>query len=328
MRANRILPTLALAVACALPVGAFADESSVPEQIVDTMNLLYGRHPGIRANHAKGVVVEGSFQPSDEGGKLSSAVLFQGGPIPVTVRFSDSTGLPDLPDGAPNANPHGMAIRFDLTDGGQMDIVANSLPFFPVATGEEFRDLLQAASMSGPDAAKPTPIQRFLAAHPAAPAAIGSLATPTSLATETYNGVNAFVFVDAAGKRQPFRFQISPVAGTEHLSAEDAAKQTPDFLMTELPARLAKEPARFRLLAQLAEASDPLDDATKPWPAERRMVDLGTITLTKPVADSAAAEKELLFMPTNLTDGIEASDDPLIQTRVDAYAISFDRRSQ
>lgn len=328
MRSIRILPILALAAACALPVGAFADESSVPEQIVDTMNLLWGRHPGIRANHAKGVVVEGTFTPSDEGGKLSRAVLFQGGPIPVTVRFSDATGLPKVPDGAPNANPHGMAVRFQLTDGGEMDIVANSLPFFPVATGEEFRDLLQAASMSGPDAAKPTPIERFVAAHPSVPAAVGSLATPKSFASEAYNGVNAFVFVDAAGKRQPFRFQISPVAGAEHLSAEDAAKQAPDFLMTELPARLARESAQFRLLAQLAEAGDPLDDATKPWPAERRMVDLGTITLTKPVADGAAAEKELLFLPTNLTDGIEASDDPLIQTRVDAYAISFDRRSQ
>lgn len=328
MRSIRILPTMALAVACALPIPAFADESSVPTQIVDTMNQLWGRHPGLRANHAKGLVVEGTFTPSDAGGKLSSAVLFQGGPIPVTVRFSDATGLPTLPDGNPNANPHGMAVRFHLTDGGEMDVVANSLPFFPVATGEEFRDLLQAASMSGPDAAKPTPIERFLAAHPAAPAAIGGLATPTSFAREAYNGVNAFVFVDAAGKRQPFRFQLAPVAGAEHLSAEDAAKQAPDFLLTELPARLAKAPVQFRLLAQLAEAGDPLDDATKPWPADRPMADLGTITLTAPVADSAAAEKELLFMPTNLTDGIEASDDPLIETRVEAYAISFDRRSQ
>ncbi len=328
MLAIRLLPTLALAVACALPVGAFADESSVPEQIVDTMNLLYGRHPGVRANHAKGVVVEGNFAHSAEGGKLSSAVLFQGGPIPVTARFSNATGLPEIPDGDPNANPHGMAVRFHLTDGGEMDIVANSLPFFPVATGEEFRDLLQAASMSGPGAAKPTPIERFVAAHPAVPAAIGGLATPTSFARETYNGVNAFVFVDTAENRQPFRFEIVPVAGAEHLSAEDAAQQAPDFLMTELPARLATAPAQFRLLAQLAEAGDPLDDATKPWPAERPLIDLGTITLTAAVADSAAAEKELLFMPTNLTDGIEASDDPLIETRVEAYAISFDRRSQ
>ena len=44
--------------------------------------------------------------------------------------------------------------------------------------------------------------------------------------------------------------------------------------------------------------------------------------------DSAAASRELLFMPTNLIDGIEASDDPLIDARTAAYAVSFDRRSQ
>ena len=44
--------------------------------------------------------------------------------------------------------------------------------------------------------------------------------------------------------------------------------------------------------------------------------------------DSAAQEKELLFLPTNLIDGIEPSDDPLIQTRTDAYAVSFSRRTE
>ena len=329
MRSIRIVSAAAaLTLACLLPQPGFADDSSVPEQIVDTMNQLWGRHPGIRANHAKGIVVEGSFVPSAEGAKLSTAIVFKSGTIPVIARFSDATGLPTIADGSANANPHGFAVRFQLPDGGEMDVVTNSLAFFPVATGEEFRDLLQAVAMTGPDAAKPTPVERFMAAHPAAPQAFASVATPTSFAREIYNGVNAFVFVDAAEKRQPFRFQLVPVEGAEHLSAAEAAKRDPDFLTEELRARLAKQPVAFRLLAQLAEPGDPIDDATKPWPAERREVDLGTITLTKPVADNAAAEKELLFLPSNLTDGIEPSDDPLIDTRVQAYAVSFDRRSQ
>ena len=136
------------------------------------------------------------------------------------------------------------------------------------------------------------------------------------------------MFVDAAGKRQPFRFQIAPVDGPEHLTAEDAARQAPDFLIDELPVRLGKAPARFRLSAQLAEPGDPTNDATKPWPADRKLVDLGTITVDRMDPDSAAASKELLFMPTNLIDGIEPSDDPLIDARVAAYAVSFERRSE
>ncbi len=319
---------VAASLLAGLPAAGVADEPSVPEQVVDAMNQLFGHHPGARANHAKGVVAEGSFAPSAAGASLSKAVLFKGGTIPVTVRFSDATGLPTIPDGAPNANPHGMAVRFHLSDGGEMDIVANSLAFFPAANAEDFRDLLRAVAASGPEAAKPTALDQFLASHPAALPALHSAQTPSSFARETYNGINAFVLVDAAGKRQAVRFQIAPVAGAEHLSAEDAAKRAPDFLLDELAPHLAKEPAQFHLLAQLAEPDDPTNDATKPWPAGRKLVDLGTITVAKVAADSEAQSKELLFMPTNLTDGIEASDDPLIDARAEAYAVSFARRSE
>ena len=321
------LATIALATTC-LVAPAFADEASVAEQTVDVMNKLWGQHPGIRANHAKGVVVEGSFTPTKDAAALSKAVLFTGAAIPVTVRFSNSTGLPDLPDGNPGANPHGMSVKFHLPGGNEMDIVDNSLKFFPVATGEEFRDLLQAISESGPTAAKPTKLAQFVAGHPAVPGAFGSVHTPVSFAQETYNGVDAFVFVDAAGKHQPFRFQIVPVAGTTYLSPAEAAQQKPNFLMEELPARLAKGPVTFHLTAKLAEPGDQTKDPSKPWPDDRKTADLGIITLTKAVADNEAAQKALLFLPGNLTDGIEVSDDPLIDARNQAYAVSFGRRSQ
>lgn len=307
---------------------ARADDTPVPEQIVDTMNQLFGRHAGFRANHAKGIVAEGTFAPSGAGQALSSAALFRSGELPVTVRFSDATGLPTIPDGAPNANPHGMAVKFTLPDGSEMDIVANSLGFFPVATGEEFLGLLQAAGASGPGVPKPTPLERFVADHPAVAPALATARTPTSFAREIYNGVNAFVFVAEDGTRHPFRFRIEPVDGPQHLTADVAEAKAPDFLVAELGPRLAQAPAKFHLSATLAAAGDPLDDATKAWPAHRETVELGTITLTRVAEDSAAREKELLFLPTNLIDGIEASDDPLIQTRTDAYAVSFSRRSE
>src|SRR5215468_11180525 len=73
-------------------------DDSLAVQIVDAMNKIYGTHPGFRANHAKGIVAEGSFEPAPEAAKLSVSPLFSSGKIPVTVRFSDGGGLPTVPD--------------------------------------------------------------------------------------------------------------------------------------------------------------------------------------------------------------------------------------
>ena len=50
--------------------------------------------------------------------------------------------------------------------------------------------------------------------------------------------------------------------------------------------------------------------------------------MTKVAADREAQAKELLFLPTNLTDGIEPSDGPLIEARMEAHAVPFGRRSE
>ncbi len=305
-----------------------ADAPSLAEQTVDALNKVWGKHPGVRANHAKGLVVEGTFTASPGAKALSKAGMFNGTIIKVTGRFSDSTGLPDIADGDGKANPHGLALRFHQADGAEVDIVENSLPFFPVSTGEGFRDFLLAASESGPGAAKPTKLDAFLAGHPAAPRAFGALGTPVSLARERYNGIDAFILVNAAGVRQPVRFRAVPVEGVKHITPAEAAKQPPDFLFDALRARLAKSPVQFHLMAQLANPGDQTKDPAERWPDNRKLVELGTITITRVDADSATAEKSLLFLPGNLTDGIEPSDDPLIDARNQAYAVSYGRRIQ
>src|SRR5689334_3201108 len=219
-----------------LPGVALAQDAPLEEQLVNDMNKVFGVHAGFRANHAKGVVVEGHFKASPEAAGLSRAALFGGAEIPVTVRFSDSTGVPNLPDGSEDANPHGMAVKFHLPDGSDTDIVINSLKFFPVSTGEEFRDLLLALAESPPNAAKPTKIEQFIASHPSVPAALGTVATPDSFADEEYFGVDAFVLVNKAGEKQAVRYQMLPEK-LVHLDPSDAAKRAPDFLMDELPER-------------------------------------------------------------------------------------------
>jgi catalase len=306
---------------------ARADDQPLEVQIVDALNKAFGVHSGFRANHAKGIVAEGSFKASPNARSVSKAAIFSGAAIPVTVRFSDSTGVPNVPDGAKIANPHGMAIKYHLPDGSETDMVINSLKFFLVSNGEDFRDLLLAIAASPPDAPKPTRLDQFATAHPSVPAALKTIATPDSYADEEYFGVDAFVFVDKSGKRQAVRYQMVP-AKVVHLTPAEAAKRKPDFLETELPDRLRHGPISFHLKAQLAAAGDDTHDPTKAWPADRPVVDLGVLTISRVVPDSNTAEKKLLFLPTALLDGIEASDDPLINLRGGAYAVSFSRRQE
>jgi catalase len=304
-----------------------ADDTSLEVQLVDAMNKVFGVHAGFRANHAEGLVAEGSFTASPDAKALSKAAVFIGQPIPVTIRFSDATGVPDVADGSAMAIPNGMAIKYHLPDGSETDMVLNALKFFPVSTGEEFRDLLLAIAASPPDAAKPTAFETFVANHPSVPAAFASTGTPDSLADQAFYGINAFIFVNAAGERQAVRYQMLP-EHTAHLAAADAAGRAPDFLMAELPERLKKGPVTFHLKAQLAAPDDQTIDPAKPWPDDRKVVELGTLTIDKVAADSATAQKALLFLPGQVTDGIELSDDPMVSVRDGAYAESFARRSQ
>lgn len=225
MRQDKLLAAFAV-VGLVLPGIARADDAPIETQIVDALNKAFGVHAGFRANHAKGVVVEGSFKGAPGAASLSKAILFDGRVISATVRFSNSTGIPNLPDGAPQANPHGMAIKFHLPDGGETDMVINSLAFFPVSTGTDFRDLLLAAAASPPDAPKPTKFDQFVAAHPRVPAAFATTKTPASFAEETYHGVNAFVLVNEAGQKQAVRYEMVPER-TQYLSPEEAQKQPP-----------------------------------------------------------------------------------------------------
>jgi catalase len=309
-----------------LALSHVAAEESLENQILAALDQAFGLHQGFRPNHAKGVVLEGRFKATPQAAALSKAKPFDGSEIPVAVRFSDATGIPDLPDGSPFANPHGMAVKFKQPDGSESDMVLVSLKTFPVSNGEDFRDMFMAIAKSPPDAPKPTEFDRFLAAHPAAAPALGSAATPDSFADEEYRGLSAFILVNAGAQRQPVRFIMSPEK-VVHLEPADAAKRPPDFLFDELSERLKSGPVTFHLKVQLGEPGDPTNDATKAWPADRKVVELGTLSIDKIAPDSAQAQKALLFLPGQLAEGIEASDDPLTAIRDSTYAASFSRRS-
>ena len=304
---------------------ASADDAALVTEIVDTFYKIYGTHSGFRVNHAKGVVAKGSFVATPAASALTRAALFDGSRIPVTVRFSNDGGIPTVPDGAPG-NPKGMAIKFHMPDGTEVDMVILAVKFFPVATGEEFRDLLVAISESPADAPKPSKLDEFSASHPRFPASFGSAPTPNSFADQEYHGIDAFIFVDKAGHRQAVRYLMTP-ENAMTLTADEAARRPPNFLVDDLPQRIAKRPVVFHLKAQLAATSDQTKDPSQPWPADRKVVDLGVLTLDTPV-NTLEVQKTLLFLPNRLTDGIELSDDRLPVIRSEVYVLAFARRAR
>ncbi len=183
---------------------ASAEDKPVAVQLVDQMNALYGAHPGVRANHAKGAVFEGTFTPAQGADALSSAVFLKGAPTPLTIRFSNAGGVPNAPDTDPSTGGvRGMAIKFRLPDGSEADMVCISANGFPVASGEDFLALLKAVGASGPNVPKPTPVEKFLSTHPAAHTFV---TTPRPVAvsygTEPFFGVNAFKFTNAQRREQ------------------------------------------------------------------------------------------------------------------------------
>ena len=324
------LTTLAFSISSAYADNATMAESEKPvtEQIVNTLTKLSGGpHQGYRANHAKGIVVQGEFVPAKSAASLSKAAHLQTKSSTVTVRFSNATGVPTIPDADGNAFPKGIAIRFQLAEGEFTDIVSISTNGFPAATPEDFLGLLNAIAASGPQAAKPTPIEQFLGSHPAALAFVQMpKPAPVSFATEAFYGVNAFKFTNANGQVQYGRYRITPANGTQFLSKEETAKAAPNYLIDELPARLGKAPAKFNIAVQLAEKGDDVNNPTAVWPETRKLVELGTLTLKNVDANRVKFEKATMFNPLALVDGIEASEDPILLARPAAYAVSFGRR--
>src|SRR5690349_12286434 len=110
-----------------------------------------GVHPGFRPAHAKGILLKGVFKPSLEAASLTRAPHVQRDSTPVTVRFSDFAGIPNVPDNdLQGASPRGFAVRFHLAEHVHTDIVAHSTDNFPSRTAEGFLEFLNALIATDP----------------------------------------------------------------------------------------------------------------------------------------------------------------------------------
>jgi catalase len=134
------------------------------------------------------------------------------------------------------------------------------------------------------------------------------------------------LFANAEGETRFGRYRIEPAAGLAHLSDEDAKGKDGDYLVKEIAERVANGGVKFTVKAQLADAGDVVDDATIHWPEEREIVTLGEISLDSVVSAQAAEQKRIIFDPIPRVEGIEPSEDPLLELRAAVYLISGRRR--
>ncbi len=308
--------------------GWLTPRALTPARFVDAFQSVNGLHPGFRRNHAKGVCVSGYFNSNGRGAALSKASIFQPGRVPVLGRFSLGGGQPLAAD-APHT-VRGLGIRFQLPDGEEWRTAMINLPVFPVRTPQAFYEQL-LASAPDPATGKPAPagMEAFLAKYPESAQAIKLIRShPMSSGFENsvFNGLNAFRFIDAAGAVAWVRWSMVPVQPFEPVKTTDPAPADKNQLFDALIASIHRHPLEWHLVITVAQPGDSTEDATLPWPPDRRQVDAGTLTLDRVESDDTSAARDINFDPLALPNGIAKSNDPLLSARSAVYSQSFTRR--
>jgi catalase len=171
----------------------------------------------------------------------------------------------------------------------------------------------------------PNPVEQFLASHPQAAQFLASRTYPSSYAMATYFGVNAVKFTNAQGQSAFVRYRIVPRAGEKYLSPQERKAQSASYLQDEIRQRVGKQSVVFDWYAQIAQKGDKVDDPSVAWPDSRKLVKLGTLTLTGFPAHPEAEDKALLFLPGQPHPGVEPAD-PMLVLRNAAYPISLGQR--
>lgn len=297
--------------------------SSTGAAAVEALNQRYGKWPGQRAVHAKGIVCHGTFAPARDAWRLTVAE-HMARKVDVTIRFSDISGDPFEPDGGQWA--YGLAVKFHLGAGEATDIVAVSLPSFLAGTPDRFLDVMKAdlalRKLPPSPAALPRVIGYLLESRGVRRTAWTAVSTrrkpPASYAVLEYGALHAYRWIDPEGTGRYIRYRWLPDA---HAAPLEKRPVDPDHLQAELTARIGGA-IRFALSLQFAADGDSLTDITKIWPDDRETFVAGTLELTGLGPARGQDVGKLCFDPGRLTDGIEPSDDPLLAMRSEAMKIS------
>lgn len=309
--------------------GAFDKERLTPRRFIDALEARDGVHEGFRRAHAKGVCAVGRFTGAGgDASWLSRASLFETRTVPVTARFSTGGGKPYAPDG--RVVFHSMALNFDLPGGEQFRMAMNHVPIFIISDPAAFPKL-HLANVPDQKTGKPDPekVAAFFASHPETAPFREWMRThpvPSSFANSPYYSANAFRFIASGGEERFVKWRFEPAAAFEEIDKAQLAGQEANFLFDEFAGRLERGPARWNMIATLAEPGDVVDNPTVQWPAGRREVVMGELVIDALVDEDEGGCRNINYDPLILPDGVEPSDDPILFARSAAYSVSLTRR--
>ena len=230
-----------------------------PRDAIDRINDIYGRHPRHRALHARGTFYTGTFTATPEATALCTAAPFSGDPVPVLVRWSNGGGNPGSHDNDPDVR--GMAVKFQA-DGGDVDLLGQTSPRFPVKTPEEFLSMTAAAQ-------RQVTFPLWVVKNPGTvPALIASLRAralgpPLLLRRGLLLPDPCLRLGRRDGSRSWVRYVLSPIEGRAERPEGDFVG--PHRLTDELVARLANGPVRYDVRVTVAGPRDDPHDPTSVW---------------------------------------------------------------
>jgi catalase len=298
------------------------------ETVIDALEGVYGVNRGQRRNHTKGVGALGYFVGLPEAAVYSRSPLFSGETLQVVARFSLAGGDPHASD--TERSPRGLGLQFRLPTGGLHHMTMLHTPMFFANMPKTFLDKFLALKPD-PLTGKPDPVkyQEFLGSHPDNAAQAHFLADanpPVSYANAAYYGIHTFKFIDRGGKVTMVRFRFVPQDGERQLSKEQMKFMPHNFLNQTLIQRTLQGPVRWDMIVTVGEPGDPETDPTLLWPPGRKEFKAGTLILTSASPDTQAGSYNVNYDPLIMSDGIAATDDPILLFRSPTYALSFTRR--
>jgi catalase len=322
--------TAAAAILTASTLLAEPFEQTSPEALISALESVFGSHPGLRKNHAKGMCAMGSFVGLPEARSYSRSMLFSGATTPVVARFSIGGGDPNAPDAG--KGPRGMALEFRLADGSKQHMTMINAPMFVAMVPKTFLDNLIALKPD-PATGKPDPaaLKEFAATHPDSAGMTKFYEEhnpPPSYANSAFFGIHTFKFIDKNDKTTLVKWRFTPEDGEKQLTNAELTSMPHDFLEQALIDRVKQGPVKWDMWVTVGEPGDPETDPTVLWPSDRKELKAGTLTFTSATPQEGAECKNINYDPLVMSDGIAPTDDPVLLFRSPSYALSFVKRLQ
>ena len=291
-----------------------------------------------RVVHARGAGAHGYFEAygtigGDPSAKYTRAKLFQekGRRTPVFMRFSTVIHGGHSPENL--RDPRGFAVKF-YTEDGNWDLVGNNLQIFFIRDAVKFPDLVHAF--------KPDPVTNrqdarrifdFISLTPEAMHMITWLFSPWGIPANYRemrgSGVNTYKMVNADGEAVLVKYHFRPKGGERNLT-QGEADAIGNFNHATQDLYEAIEQRRFPEWEMFVQAMsddpheeldfDPLD-ATKVWPEEQfPLLPVGRLVLDRNPVNYFAEVEQVAFGTGVLVDGLDFSDDKLLQGRTFSYS--------